>query len=230
MLSLETRLELGAGGGLVGLVECQSDIAQPVLTINRLAMAIGCKGFRAPLHVTDQEPMLGLMNRNVSLNNLDGLVQASIYDWGEVTPAILPHHPDIILAADCVYFEPAFPLLQRTLIDLIGESTICYFCFKKRRRADLHFIKSIKRIFDVSEVHDDPDKEIYSREAIFLSELSQYTTFKVADPDQIPNTKETCIITNLVWMLQYSFLKSSHAWHLEFQNQWPRRMKLIRNE
>jgi hypothetical protein len=67
-----------------------------------------------------------------------------------------------------VYFEPAFPLLQQTLRDLIGENTVCYFCFKRRRRADLTFMKAARKMFDVQEVDDDPDKEVYSREKLFL--------------------------------------------------------------
>jgi hypothetical protein len=112
--------------------------------------------------------MFDLMKRNISLNNLDSRVSASIYDWGSAPPSDIPSHPDVILAADCVYFEPAFPLLQKTLQDLIGEETVCYFCFKKRRRADLQFMKVARKMFKVEEVGDDPDREVYSRQSIFL--------------------------------------------------------------
>ncbi|EAT87317.1 hypothetical protein SNOG_04926 [Parastagonospora nodorum SN15] len=147
---LKNGVELGAGGGLVGL-----------------AVVLGCKTDK-PLHITDQEPMFDLMKRNITLNNLDLRVTASIYDWGAAKSPKLPPHPDIILAADCVYFEPAFPLLQKTLSDLIGDNTVCYFCFKKRRRADLQFMKVARKMFDVKQVDDDPDKEVYSRENLFL--------------------------------------------------------------
>lgn len=130
-------------------------------------MALGCN-LTTKLHLTDQEPMFDLMKRNIALNNLDTKVDASIYDWGEPTPAQLPAHPDILLAAECVYFEPAFPLLQQTLKDLIGDNTVCYFCFKKRRRADLGFMKVARKMFDVKEVDDDPDKGVWSRENLFL--------------------------------------------------------------
>lgn len=113
--------------------------------------------------------MLALMEKNIAMNQLQGVAEASIYDWGEKPPANIPTHPDVILAADCVYFEPAFPLLLETLKDLIGENTTCYFCFKKRRRADLHFVKSMKKSFNAVEVDDDPDRDTYSRESIFLS-------------------------------------------------------------
>jgi len=120
--------------------------------------------------------MFVLMQENIALNNLEGKVEAAVYDWGEPVPPNLPAHPDIVLAADCVYFEPAFPLLQKTLQDLIGANTVCYFCFKRRRRADMHFVKVIKKIFTVTEV-DDPDKEVYSRENIFLCDQQSPTVF-----------------------------------------------------
>jgi protein N-lysine methyltransferase METTL21A len=112
--------------------------------------------------------MFQLMKDNIRLNDLEGRVEAAIYDWGSPIPMELPKSVDVLLAADCVYFEPAFPLLQQTLRDLMGKSTICFFCFKKRRRADLHFMKTVKRDFCVEEVTDDPNKALYSRQNIFL--------------------------------------------------------------
>lgn len=112
--------------------------------------------------------MFELMKRNITLNHLGSRAQAEIYDWGEPTPSTLPVHPDIVLAADCVYFEPAFPLLQKTLEDLIGENTVCFFCFKKRRRADLTFVKAIRKVFEVVDVEDDPDRNVWRREGLFL--------------------------------------------------------------
>jgi hypothetical protein len=111
--------------------------------------------------------MFDLMKQNIALNNLNTRAAATIYDWGTPTPSNLPKHPDIILAADCVYFEPAFPLLQQTLQDLIGEKTECYFCFKKRRRADLQFVKTAKKKFCVEEL-EDVDREVWSRQGLFL--------------------------------------------------------------
>jgi hypothetical protein len=132
-----------------------------------LALAKGCPKIRKPLYITDQGNMLELMKDNIILNDLKDKVEAHVYNWGE-KPAPVLSQPDIVLAADCVYYEPAFPLLQETLKDLIQDSTVCYFCFKKRRRADISFIKSIRKTFDVVAVDNDPDKEIYAKESIFL--------------------------------------------------------------
>ena len=112
--------------------------------------------------------MQELMRQNIAQNDLEDNVAAHVYNWGEGRPPAVPEHPDIILAADCVYFEPAFPLLQQTLQDLIGNDTVCYFCFKKRRRADLHFMKAVRKTFLVEKAEDDPDHDAYSRENIFL--------------------------------------------------------------
>ncbi|KAJ5556904.1 hypothetical protein N7494_000819 [Penicillium frequentans] len=149
-LSDKSIVELGAGGGLVGL-----------------AVARGCK-IGAPIHITDQQPMFSLMNDNIKLNHLESMVTASILNWGEPIPEHIPSKPEVILAADCVYFEPAFPLLIATLQDLLGPDSVCYFCYKRRRRADLRFMKMAKKTFDVVEVRDDPDAQSYNRENISL--------------------------------------------------------------
>lgn len=151
-------VEIGAGGGLVGL-----------------AVALGCEVNR-PIYITDQIPMLALMQKNIALNNLQGKVEAEVYDWGTPPPSRLlgdgGQYPEIVLAADCVYFEPAFPLLLETLEDLIGPSTTCYFCFKKRRKADMRFIRDMTKKFAVEQVTYD-GREHDQREAIFLFQVQK---------------------------------------------------------
>ena len=75
-----------------------------------------------------------------------------------------------------MYYEPAFPLLLKTLEELLGEDAggkdegagilkaggvegvsrrgqpVCYFCMKKRRKADMRFVAGLKREFEVVEV------------------------------------------------------------------------------
>ncbi len=82
---------------------------------------------------------------------------------------VLLQKPNVILAADCVYFEPAFPLLLATLEDLLNlcKDAMIYFCFKKRRKADMQFMKKAKKLFVVEEI-EDQDRPIFSREALFL--------------------------------------------------------------
>ncbi|KAI9817667.1 MAG: hypothetical protein M1826_001513 [Phylliscum demangeonii] len=133
----------------------------------RLAVARGCK-LRKRLYITDQEALLDLLQQNIKLNELEDRVCPAVLDWGVPPGNGIPDSPDIVLAADCVYFEPAFPLLLETLSALAGPQTTVYFCYKKRRRADLRFMKRARKIFVVEEVVDDPDQEVYCRENIFL--------------------------------------------------------------
>ncbi|KAI5307429.1 hypothetical protein KEM55_008305 [Ascosphaera atra] len=178
------RVELGAGGGLVGLAVARG--------IHEKLSEQSC----GPIYITDQIPMFELMKENVALNELDASVHPVILDWGEPIPADIPSSPDIILAADCVYFEPAFPLLLKTLDDLLGPNTICYFCYKRRRRADLRFVKAAKKKFDMAEVTDDIDRETYKRENIFLYRIRrksndiQRTDIAALTPPKTPENKE----------------------------------------
>ncbi|KXJ92084.1 putative methyltransferase-domain-containing protein [Microdochium bolleyi] len=152
-------LELGAGGGLVGL-----------------AVASGCATER-PLFVTDQLEMFELMKRNIGLNGLEAKARAAILNWGEpLSQDVIDLKPNVILAADCVYFEPAFPLLLATMTDLLAlcPSATIYFCFKKRRRADMHFLKKAQKKFSVVELADE-DRPVFSREGLFLFGITSKT-------------------------------------------------------
>lgn len=97
--------------------------------------------------------MLDLMKKNITLNNLKPVVNALQLDWyacfgkfdhslpqlstrgAELPIEIVQNPPQLVLAADCVYFEPAFPLLVQTLRDLTENSAPeILFCYKKRRK------------------------------------------------------------------------------------------------
>ncbi|OJA07698.1 hypothetical protein AZE42_01865 [Rhizopogon vesiculosus] len=144
-------VELGSGTGLVGLV----------------AGALG-----GTVWTTDQAPLLDIMHQNVMLNNLQSRVSVCELNWGEKPPFEIPP-PELILAADCVYFEPAFPLLVQTLSDMALSSTEILFCYKKRRKADKRFFTMLKKKFTWKEVEDDPDREFYNRKAISLLTLTK---------------------------------------------------------
>ncbi|KAJ6510137.1 putative methyltransferase-domain-containing protein [Mycena vitilis] len=144
-------LELGSGTGLVGLV----------------AAKLG-----GTVRLTDQAPLLNIMRENVTINKLSSLCTVTELNWGEAISVEIPR-PDVVLAADCVYFEPAFPLLVMTLCELVGEDTEVLFCFKKRRKADRRFFALLKRKFKWEDVLDDPARAIYSRESISLLRLTK---------------------------------------------------------
>ncbi len=68
-----------------------------------------------------------------------------------------------------MYFEPAFPLLIQTLKDLfeLNSDAIVYLWFKRRRRADMQFVKMAKKAFAVEEIFDE-DRPIFQRQRLFL--------------------------------------------------------------
>lgn len=127
------------------------------------------------MYITDQLPMFALMGHNIALNGLQRDVQPLILNWGEPLPeAVRKQRPNVILAADCVYFEPAFPLLLATLEELLAlaDDVVIYFCFKKRRRADNQFVKKAQKKFCITEVVDE-DRPVFSREGLFLYTLTR---------------------------------------------------------
>lgn len=169
----------------------------------RLALGLALERTASnPIHITDLSPMLALMQHNISLNfasSSDAPVLPSVYSWGEPPPVGVPVPPEIVLAADCVYFEPAFPLLLKTLGDLIGERTVCWFCFKRRRRADMWFSKELKRLFNVTEIGlgegaDVPEdlkkeSEIWRRDNIHLYVIDVFIE-DVLTRRQLPSLEE----------------------------------------
>ncbi|KAL9576719.1 MAG: hypothetical protein Q9212_006871 [Teloschistes hypoglaucus] len=132
------------------------------------------------IHLTDLARILPITLRNIELNGLtaSASISADALEWGSsIVPKILSK-PDVLLAADCVYFEPAFPLLLQTMQELMDPETVCYFCFKKRRRADMNFVKMARKIFELKDVEDDPEKGVWGREGVHLYVLAQSLVYE----------------------------------------------------
>ena len=58
---------------------------------------------------------------------------------------------------------------MQTLKDLLSAvpSATVFFCFKKRRRADMQFLKAARKAFTVIEIEDE-DRPVFSRDGLFL--------------------------------------------------------------
>ena len=50
----------------------------------------------------------------------------------------------------------------------MGEGTVCFFCYKRRRRADRDVIRRLGKMFEVEEVKGEWDKD-----GVFLYEIRQ---------------------------------------------------------
>ncbi|KAK6524293.1 hypothetical protein TWF694_005946 [Orbilia ellipsospora] len=151
-------IELGSGGGVTGLA-----IGLELDQIGAEAEKNGCEFW-----MTDMSAMMDLMQENVTFNGLQDKIKCGLLDWADPLPDFVTEKPvDIVLAADCVYFEPAFPLLEKTLCNIARPDTEVIFCFKKRRKADLRFIKAIRKHFTLTEIKDEGFEE-YTRESVYL--------------------------------------------------------------
>lgn len=158
----KTIVELGSGTGLVGF----------------LVAKLGLRNTR--IYVTDQIPMLSLMQENQDLNGLptsqDALpahtatVQVEELNWGEPIPSVIPPKPDVLLLADCVYLESAFEPLVQTMTDLSTKETEILFCYQKRRKADKRFFIYLKKHFTFKDVDDDDPQRtlLYRRQGTQL--------------------------------------------------------------
>ncbi|AEY96005.1 FADL212Wp [Eremothecium gossypii FDAG1] len=153
-------IELGSGTGLVGLCVGLHGKYNGATDTN--------------VYITDTEGLCPLMQKNVELNGLDGMVHPRPLFWGEPLSDEFTRQPiDLVLAADCVYLEKAFPLLEKTLLDLTaGESQpLVLMSYKKRRKADKKFFIKIKKEFDIIEIKDFKSYEDYRRQRTYLFQL-----------------------------------------------------------
>ncbi|KAG0267745.1 hypothetical protein DFQ27_008390 [Actinomortierella ambigua] len=146
-------LELGSGTGLVGLYAAK---LFPGATV----------------HITDQIPMMPIMEANLQLNGLQQSTKALELNWGEPKPEDAPI-PDVILLADCVYHEVAFQPLVQTLKDYSTRETCILLAYKKRRKADKRFFTLLRKHFDCVEIKTYPDYTIYSRAGVYLYDIKR---------------------------------------------------------
>ncbi|CAO0790811.1 unnamed protein product [Mucor circinelloides] len=150
-------VEIGSGTGLVGL-----------------AVAKLCPGIKQMV-ITDQLPMMGLMQENIKLNHLEQSVTADILNWGEVIPDISQVlNADVILASDCIYLEMAFIPLLETFFALTNKPTsIIYLTYRKRRNADKLFFQAAKKKFIFKDVTEDPKMKVYMRDKMHLFSVTR---------------------------------------------------------
>ncbi|KOG97134.1 Protein-lysine N-methyltransferase efm6 [Saccharomyces pastorianus] len=160
-------LELGSGTGLVGL--CVGLLEKNKFHDN------------TKVYVTDIDKLVPLMERNIQLDKVQYEVLARELWWGEPLSAdfspqegdLQTNNVDLVLAADCVYLEKAFPLLERTLLDLTNciSPPVILMAYKKRRKADKQFFNKIKKNFDVLEITDFIKFNYYLKQKTHLFQL-----------------------------------------------------------
>lgn len=142
-----------------------------------LALALGLPsstGVRSTtIYVTDgHPPLLPLLQHNIDLNSVHFSTSISVLphhlSWGQPISATIPTPPDVVLAADCCYLESNVPLLVATMEALVGDDTVGYLCYKKRRRADKDVIRKLRKLFGVEEIRGGWEKD-----GVFMYEIKK---------------------------------------------------------
>ena len=93
---------------------------------------------------------LPLLQTNVDLNSLKNC-KVSPLSWG--TSDVLnfpPNSYDLILAADCVYWDTLHSPLKSTLLTLLSlnANSVCLICGVRRWKSDNHFYRSLNDVKD----------------------------------------------------------------------------------
>ncbi|CCF59739.1 hypothetical protein KAFR_0H03290 [Kazachstania africana CBS 2517] len=170
--SIKNILELGSGTGLVG-------ICVGLMEKQRFHKDI-------KVSITDIGGLVPLMERNILLNKIADATVAKELMWGQQLPSEYMttsvdgncdnvSNVDLVVAADCVYAEKAFPLLEKILLDLTNcdNPPIILMAYRKRRKADKRFFVRIRKNFDVIEIDDFSSHEKYMKQRTHLFELKR---------------------------------------------------------
>ncbi|XP_077175378.1 protein N-lysine methyltransferase METTL21A isoform X2 [Paroedura picta] len=136
-------IELGAGTGLLGIV-------------------VALLG--AQVTITDKEASLAFLKSNVQANlPAEAQSRAVVKEltWGQNLMNFSAGEYDFILGADIVYLEETFPALLQTLDHLCTDHTVILLACRMRYKRDQNFLRMLRGIFSVQEVHYDTGNDIH---------------------------------------------------------------------
>ncbi|KAG5185602.1 methyltransferase-like protein 21A-like protein [Tribonema minus] len=130
-------LELGAGLGLTGLFAAAMGIGHVVLT--------------------DLPEVCDQLRANIRLNEIgNSHVRAAPLAWGtdDVDGDAVAGGCDLVLAADCVYWEALFAPLEDTLAWLTRRGAVVLMAHVRRWKRDARFFKQCRRRMHVEVLHE----------------------------------------------------------------------------
>eukprot|EP00667_Euglena_gracilis_P021959 EG_transcript_24252 len=132
-------VELGAGVGLVGM----------------FAAALGA----GHVTLTDLPPVLAVLRENVALNAAGwagrqppAAVDVQPLCWGTEDPLAVPA-TDLVLVADCVYWEELFAPLLATLRHFVDRGAVVLMAHVRRWTRDNRFFRQAARLMQLQMVH-----------------------------------------------------------------------------
>lgn len=154
-------LELGAGTGIVGIQAAVIDKRHNVI-------------------LTDLPDLVPLMQKNLleNLSKCKGSIRAETLCWGDdVTDR---ERMDVILMADCIYYEESLKHLINTLIDLSDETTLILCCYESRTegknpQTESLFFQSVQEHFHVEEIPTCKHHVDYSSPDIHIVKFTKQT-------------------------------------------------------
>ncbi|XP_046397335.1 protein N-lysine methyltransferase METTL21D-like [Ischnura elegans] len=157
-LKEKTVVELGAGIGGAGLTAAS---------------------FGADVVVTDLPEVMSMLWANIDVNRFvwdanGGRIVAKELTWGKDSTSDWPT-PDLILVADCVYYEQSLEPLIKTMEDLCGRETEVLICqelrdSQKQRDFWEKFLELLKGKFHVTQISaQDQHPQFSSPDIILLS-------------------------------------------------------------
>lgn len=151
-------MELGAGTGVVGLI------------------AASCG---AHVCCTDLPEVVPLIELNKTSNQymITGTFAAATLKWGQDVSAFQPC-PDLVLVADCIYYEESLEPLVSTLCDLSNENTTILISYEERTtgnkpQLEKKFHQLIKEHFIVEEIPEEQQDSVYHSPDIHLLKLKR---------------------------------------------------------
>ncbi|XP_029213025.2 protein-lysine methyltransferase METTL21D-like [Acropora millepora] len=151
-------IELGAGTGVVGL------------------MAAACGAAVCCTDLTSVVPLIEL-NKTVNQHLITGSFSAASLKWGQDVTAFLPC-PDILLVADCIYYEESLAPLVTTLCDLSDFNTTVLLSYEERTTGnkplvEKQFHQLVKAHFFMEEIPEEEQDSIYHSPDIYLWRLKR---------------------------------------------------------
>ena len=108
-------VELGAGTGVTGIMAAH---------------------YGAKTVITDMPCLMNLIDYNIEKNKhlITGDITALSYTWGEDTVSPLLYNPDLLIIANCVYYEGSLEVLADSVRELAHERTIVLACYEERSK------------------------------------------------------------------------------------------------
>ncbi|XP_066933657.1 protein N-lysine methyltransferase METTL21D-like [Clytia hemisphaerica] len=149
-------VELGSGTGLVGLVAAMNG---------------------ASVRITDLNELVPLMEKNIEANQhlLQGNAKAESLKWG--VDLEMKMKADIILIADCIYYDESLEPLVNTMHSLCHETTVIYMSYEERNtdlkiELEKKFFKLLDGLFSTERISRDLQDPLYNSDDIHILKIS----------------------------------------------------------